>query len=188
MERRPNNAPRRYEKKARGNITTQTFGPFRAKSHKALQNTGLWDLRQSQFVDTRYTLGYTWWFLATAFCCSAGTRGRSSVGRALEWHSRGQGFDSPRLHGWPRSLQAAESLEGLPRRTSAQRRLREHCGNSSVGRAQPCQGWGRGFESRFPLLTAGPRVEGPGSRRRHSSPLDPRPLGGRLAQLVRAPR
>ncbi len=26
-------------------------------------------------------------------------------------------------------------------------------GNSSVGRAQPCQGWGRGFESRFPLLT-----------------------------------
>ena len=25
------------------------------------------------------------------------------------------------------------------------------CGNSSVGRAQPCQGWGREFESRFPL-------------------------------------
>ena len=24
-------------------------------------------------------------------------------------------------------------------------------GNSSVGRAQPCQGWGRGSESRFPL-------------------------------------
>ena len=24
--------------------------------------------------------------------------GRSSVGRALEWHSRGQGFDPPRLH------------------------------------------------------------------------------------------
>ncbi len=24
------------------------------------------------------------------------------------------------------------------------------CGNSSVGRAQPCQGWGRGFETRFP--------------------------------------
>ena len=32
--------------------------------------------------------------------------------------------------------------EELPRRS---------CGNSSVGRAQPCQGWGRGFESRFPL-------------------------------------
>ena len=25
-------------------------------------------------------------------------------------------------------------------------------GNSSVGRAQPCQGWGREFESRFPLF------------------------------------
>jgi hypothetical protein len=25
-------------------------------------------------------------------------RGHSSVGRALEWHSRGQGFDSPWLH------------------------------------------------------------------------------------------
>ena len=25
-------------------------------------------------------------------------------------------------------------------------------GNSSVGRAQPCQGWGREFEPRFPLL------------------------------------
>ena len=28
---------------------------------------------------------------------------------------------------------------------------RKNCGNSSVGRAQPCQGWGRGSESRFPL-------------------------------------
>ena len=27
-------------------------------------------------------------------------RGYSSVGRALEWHSRGQGFDSPYLHGF----------------------------------------------------------------------------------------
>ena len=27
----------------------------------------------------------------------------------------------------------------------------KYCGNSSVGRAQPCQGWGREFESRFPL-------------------------------------
>ena len=28
---------------------------------------------------------------------------------------------------------------------------KDNCGNSSVGRAQPCQGWGRGSESRFPL-------------------------------------
>ena len=26
------------------------------------------------------------------------SRGRSSAGRALDWQSRGQGFDSPRLH------------------------------------------------------------------------------------------
>ncbi len=25
------------------------------------------------------------------------------------------------------------------------------CGSSSVGRAQPCHGWGREFEPRFPL-------------------------------------
>ena len=29
--------------------------------------------------------------------------------------------------------------------------LFENCENSSVGRAQPCQGWGREFESRFSL-------------------------------------
>ena len=29
--------------------------------------------------------------------------------------------------------------------------LERQRGNSSVGRAQPCQGWGREFESRFPL-------------------------------------
>ena len=29
-------------------------------------------------------------------------------------------------------------------------------GNSSVGRAQPCQGWGREFESRFPLQLLSP--------------------------------
>ena len=38
----------------------------------------------------------------------------------------------------------------IPRR-SWKNRISEKCGNSSVGRAQPCQGWGREFESRFPL-------------------------------------
>ena len=39
---------------------------------------------------------------------------------------------------------------------------RQTGGNSSVGRAQPCQGWGRGFESRFPLSDGGKtgRAEG----------------------------
>ena len=53
------------------------------------------------------------------------------------------------------------------------------CGNSSVGRAQPCEGWGRGFESRFPLWMPVKDVRcGVDSTRRV----------GRLAQLVRAPR
>ena len=33
-------------------------------------------------------------------------------------------------------------------------------GSSSVGRAQPCQGWGRGFESRLPLIVKNPSSYG----------------------------
>ncbi len=33
-------------------------------------------------------------------------------------------------------------------------RILINCGNSSIGRALPCQGKGRGFESRFPLHTS----------------------------------
>jgi hypothetical protein len=33
-----------------------------------------------------------------------------------------------------------------------------NCGNSSAGRAQPCQGWGREFESRFPLQIKKPWI------------------------------
>ena len=36
---------------------------------------------------------------------------------------------------------------------------KKQCGNSSVGRAQPCQGWGREFESRFPLKQVARMVE-----------------------------
>ena len=32
--------------------------------------------------------------------------------------------------------------------------LQNSCENSSVGRAQPCQGWGREFESRFSLQSS----------------------------------
>ena len=58
----------------------------------------------SDCLDTAGTPGYPLRFLTTG-CGIAGSagvrqsRGCSSVGRALEWHSRGQGFDSPRLHG-----------------------------------------------------------------------------------------
>ena len=34
------------------------------------------------------------------------------------------------------------------------------CGHGSVGRAQPCQGWGRGFEPRCPLQTQQPDYHG----------------------------
>ena len=41
-----------------------------------------------------------------------------------------------------------------PKTESLLHNIRE---NSSVGRAQPCQGWGRGFESRF-SLSFNPRI------------------------------
>src|SRR4029079_1291705 len=125
--------------------------------------------RQSHFVDTPYTLGYTLWFLFGGLgelnsfesfkiatnLRSSGPRGRSSVGRALEWHSRGQGFDSPRLH-WAAKVSRCFCGHWRARRVTTElisnvTATSESCGNSSVGRAQPCQGWGRGFESRFPL-------------------------------------
>ena len=34
---------------------------------------------------------------------------------------------------------------------SQTKRMGHKCGSSSVGRAQPCQGWGREFEPRLPL-------------------------------------
>ncbi len=52
-------------------------------------------------------------------------RGCSSDGRALEWHSRGQGFDSPQLHQVPRAV-------------------------AQLGSALPWGGRGRGFKSRQP--------------------------------------
>ena len=39
------------------------------------------------------------------------SRGRSSAGRALDWQSRGQGFDPPRLH--HRECKALRNSEGL---------------------------------------------------------------------------
>ena len=41
---------------------------------------------------------------------------------------------------------------GVGVRVSSSSLFNVYCGNSSVGRAQPCQGWGRGSESRFPLF------------------------------------
>ncbi len=43
---------------------------------------------------------------------------------------------------------------GAERRGGSSPFIRTVCENSSAGRAQPCQGWGRGFESRFSLHAA----------------------------------
>ena len=51
-----------------------------------------------QFLDFPSTPGYPSRFLSGASRTGWKCRGCSSVGRALEWHSRGQGFDSPHLH------------------------------------------------------------------------------------------
>src|ERR1043166_6773770 len=102
MERRPRVAPRRYEKNARGIITTQARGPL-LRSHIRRCKIPAYEICASPNLLTlgipSAILGGSWRQPLAAFGGSAGTRGRSSVGRALEWHSRGQGFDSPRLHG-----------------------------------------------------------------------------------------
>ena len=54
------------------------------------------------------------------------------------------------------------------------------CGNSSVGRAQPCQGWGREFESRFPLI----KVRSNGGIGRHEGLKIPWPV---MAVRVQVP-
>ena len=56
----------------------------------------------------------------------------------------------------PRRVSAAGALAvgvgvARPVRRSRLLRYRARCGRGSAGRAQPCQGWGRGFESRRPL-------------------------------------
>src|SRR5436305_837858 len=49
--------------------------------------------------------------------------GHSSVGRALEWHSRGRGFDSPWLH---QSHSGPASLPQAPQRALATSRALTH--------------------------------------------------------------
>ena len=45
----------------------------------------------------------------------------------------------------------AKLVWALPSAAENPAKISDFCGNSSVGRAQPCQGWGRESESRFPL-------------------------------------
>ncbi len=51
--------------------------------------------------------------------------GHSSVGRALEWHSRGQGFDSPWLHQFSYCPSSDDlGQEGFPKRRIRTRKVR----------------------------------------------------------------
>ena len=70
--------------------------------------------RQSDLLDLEPTPAYSFRFLKDGLF---GARGRSSVGRALEWHSRGQGFDSPRLH----CAASCGAVDGQPVRSVMQR-------------------------------------------------------------------
>jgi hypothetical protein len=83
MERRQQMVPRRYEYETRAAASPRRTFHLSA-SRKALQNTGLLDFRQSQFVDTRYTLGYTWWFLPSAFVIHGARMGRGGVAQLGE--------------------------------------------------------------------------------------------------------
>src|ERR1043166_8722407 len=102
MERRPRVAPRRYEKKRTRHHHHAGPRPL-LRSHIRRCKIPAYEICASPNLLTlgipSAILGGSWRQPLAAFGGSAGTRGRSSVGRALEWHSRGQGFDSPRLHG-----------------------------------------------------------------------------------------
>ncbi len=56
-------------------------------------------------------------YLTKDLCNPAQGWGHSSVGRALEWHSRGQGFDSPWLHFCGKAHKAA--ISPLPAQPTA---------------------------------------------------------------------
>ena len=92
--------------------------------------------------------------------------GNSSVGRAQPCQGWGREFESrfplnaDSLRGRPEGrscpgggmVDAHVSGACVERHAGSSPVLGTKCGNSSVGRAQPCQGWGREFESRFPLF------------------------------------
>ena len=79
--------------------TNALFDNRKTQAVEALQDTGRWLFGHSKFLDIDTTLGYPSRFLSGVYSVRK-CRGCSSVGRALEWHSRGQGFDSPHLHGF----------------------------------------------------------------------------------------
>ena len=110
---------------------------------EAVQITGRIRFRQPCFLDITYTRRYLWWFLPGTFVCIG--RFVLSISSVLLGRPGGVAQLGERLNG-------IQEVRGSIPLTSTGPEVRGcMCGNSSVGRAQPCQGWGRGFESRFPL-------------------------------------
>ena len=54
------------------------------------------DKKQLLYILVEAVRGFKVFLMTFAYCLIFW--GRSSVGRTLDWQSRGQGFDSPRLH------------------------------------------------------------------------------------------
>ena len=79
--------------------------------------------------------------------------GNSSVGRARPCQGRGREFESrfPLQGGILGTARAEAKFTLIMPSREQECRLLKAGGNSSVGRARPCQGRGREFESRFPL-------------------------------------
>ena len=132
---------------------------------KALQNTGLRDFRQSHFVDIAYTPGYTSWFLAERRChrdvAARSHGGVAQLGERLNGIQEVRGSIPLASIAATMRVVVGRSRIDVCWRCDDVRSMcwsdadLDQCGNSSVGRAQPCQGWGRGFESRFPLCACG---------------------------------
>jgi hypothetical protein len=102
MERRQEMVPRRYDYETRAAASPRSTFHFKRRRERRCKIPAA----QISASPNSLTLGIPSAILGgscraplSSHGASTGTRGRSSVGRALEWHSRGQGFDSPRLHG-----------------------------------------------------------------------------------------
>ena len=88
----------------------------------------------------------------------------AQLNRAFDYGSKGCGFESRRSHHFMKVRQPGRYQSGQMGQTvnllvftfggsNPSPPTQQFCGNSSVGRARPCQGRGREFESRLPLHT-----------------------------------
>ena len=72
--------------------------------------------------------------------------------KRFDGNANNQGVTCDAKKNFKKSLQVQK--KALPLQSRYNGSSLQQCGNSSVGRARPCQGRGREFESRFPLWEA----------------------------------